>query len=84
MRHGHAVPVDMVVRAVARFAGGEMRDDLVAVEIEIDPFGARSSLAATHRFAIEGAGRGEVVNREGEVEGPERHVYSVAPAKAGA
>ena len=84
MRHRHAVPVDMVVRTVARFAGGKVRDDLVAVEIEIDPFAARPSFGATHRFAIEAARRGEVVDGEGEVEGPERHVYSVAPAEAGA
>jgi hypothetical protein len=33
----------MGVRTVTRFAGGKVRDDLVAVEIEIDPFAARPS-----------------------------------------
>mgnify|MGYP003643165613 CR=1 FL=1 len=46
---------------------------LVAVKIEIHPFGRTAPLGAAEQAAIEGAGGGKVVHREGEVEGGEKH-----------
>jgi hypothetical protein len=60
-----------------------MRDDLVAVEIEIDPFVGRPPLRAAHHSAIEAARRIEVVDREGKVErGAGAWVSSIAGANA--
>jgi hypothetical protein len=41
-----------------------MRDDLMAVEIEIHPFIARASLGATEQVAVEGAGFGKIAYRK--------------------
>ena len=46
-----------------------MGDDLMAEKIEIHPFVRASSLRAAEQIAIESARGGEVVDREGEMEG---------------
>jgi hypothetical protein len=50
-----------------------MRDNLVAVEVEIDPFIARPTFAAAHHSAIKRARGGEIIDREGEVERGKGH-----------
>jgi len=37
MRHRHAVPIDWIVPGIVGPAPGAMGDDLVAIEIEVDP-----------------------------------------------
>src|SRR3546814_8096873 len=68
MRHGHVVAVDRVGVGAWACAGIEMRDDLMAVEIEIDPFGRAAALAAAKHTAVKGARGGEIVTRKGERE----------------
>src|SRR5690606_25954064 len=79
-REHHAEVGDGDVVAVDRVAGGdrggigrEVGDDLVAVEVEIDPFRAAAAFGAADDTAPEGARGGEVVDREGEVEGAQGH-----------
>ena len=69
MRHRHVMAVDRIAGAAAPRAGDEMGDDLMAVEIEIDPFVRASPLGAAEQPAIKGARGGEIVDREGEMEG---------------
>ena len=41
-----------------------MRNDLMAEEIEIHPFGARESFGTAEQVAIEGAGFGKIAYRK--------------------
>ena len=50
-----------------------MGDDLVTVEIEVHPMRARAAFFATEQVEIEAARGGEIVGREGEVEGLDGH-----------
>ena len=45
-----------------------MGDDLVAEEVEVDPVVSAAALGTAQDGAIEMAGGGEIVNREGDVE----------------
>ena len=73
VRHRHVVAVDRVGGPRGRGVGCEMGDDLVAVEIEVDPLVAAAPFGAADRPAPERARGGEVVDREGEVERAEGH-----------
>ena len=53
MRHGHVVPVDLVVMHVLLLAGIEVRDELVAEEIEVHPFVAAAAFRAAEQLAVE-------------------------------
>jgi hypothetical protein len=48
-----------------------MGDDLMAEEIEVDPFVRAPALGAAEQAAIEAAGGLEIVDRKSEVEGRE-------------
>ena len=50
-----------------------MGDDLVAVEIEIDPMVGAAAFGAAEQFAVEAPRGGKVVDRKGEVEGRKAH-----------
>ena len=58
MRHRHVVPVHFVVMHVLLPAGIEVRDDLVAEEIEVHPLVAAAPFGAAEQFAVETARRG--------------------------
>jgi len=49
-------------------AGLVVGDDLMAEEIEVDPLGGAAALRTAKSLAVEGAGGGEVVDGEGDVE----------------
>jgi len=53
--HRHVVAVHGVDRAVARFLGREMRDELMAEEVEVDPLGRAAPFGAAKQAAIERA-----------------------------
>ena len=53
-----------------------MRDDLVAVKIEIDPRISTPPLRATERPAIESARGSKIVDRKGEMEGAQAHMVN--------
>ncbi|NBS95806.1 MAG: hypothetical protein EBT08_06580 [Betaproteobacteria bacterium] len=55
--------------------GRQMRNDLVAKEIKIDPFGRASALGAAQQFAIKSAGSDQIVDGEGEVKGSLHEVH---------
>ncbi len=72
MRHGHVMAVDRVrdgvgVRCV--HAGLQVGDDLVAEQVEVDPFRRAAPLRAAEQPAIEAPRRGEIVDGKGDVEG---------------
>ncbi len=65
----HVVAVDGVRQPhPVRVRCVEMGDQLVAVEIEVDPVVCGSPLGATEQTAVEGSRRVEVVDGDGEVE----------------
>src|SRR5690606_20764420 len=76
MRNGDVVAVDRVRRLGARMLGGEVRHDLMAVEIEVDPLVGAAPLGTPEQSAVEGTRRGEIVDREREMEG----LHSIPPS----
>ena len=50
-----------------------MSDDLMAVEVEIDPMLGASPFRATKHLSVEAARGGKVVDRESEMERRKRH-----------
>jgi hypothetical protein len=52
-----------------------VRDDLMAAEVEVDPFGRTAAFRTAEQAAVEGAGGGEVVDGEGDVEGREVRMH---------
>ena len=71
---GNVVAVDGVVVGGAVGGGGlEVRDDLVAEEIEVDPLRGAAALGTAQGGSVEGASGVEVVNRKGDVKRREGH-----------
>ena len=70
--HGHGVAVDLVAEQGAPVGigerGVEVGDELVAVEVEVDPRRRRPTLRATEHFAVERPSGGEVVDRHRQME----------------
>ena len=68
----HGVAVDLVAEQVAPVGIGQTRvevgDELVAVEVEVDPRRRRPTLRATEHVAVERRGGGEVVDRHRQME----------------
>jgi hypothetical protein len=81
MRHWHAVTIDVIARAVARLTRCQMRDDLVPVEVEIDPFVGRTPFGAAHHPAIKGARSSQIIDGKGEME--RGQVHGMTPYRAG-
>ncbi len=69
MRHRHLLPIDPVVMDRGLLARIEVRDELMAEEIKIDPFRGAATLGAPQQLSIEGAGGRQVVYGNGEVKG---------------
>src|SRR5699024_8441756 len=67
------VAVDRVGQCVTGFAFAQMRGDLVAVEIEIDPVVAFAAFVATERVAVKMPGGFEVADRKGKMKGAVGH-----------
>ncbi len=67
MAHRHLFAVDFVMRVRVRVFRRQVRHDLMTVEIEIDPFVARTTFFAAQQIAIEGARLGETADWKGEM-----------------
>ena len=67
MPHRNIFAVNFVCLFPCRSRWGQMGDDLVPEEIEIDPFGSRSTLRTAEQIAVKGARLVEVVNGKGQV-----------------
>jgi hypothetical protein len=46
-----------------------MGDDLMAIQVEVDPEIAAAPFRATHDAAVKGAGRRKIMHRKGDMEG---------------
>ena len=70
VRYRDGIAIDVVGGS---FGGGlgQVRDELVAEEVKVDPVIGCAALGATEKFAIERTGCGQVVNRHGEMEAVE-------------
>jgi hypothetical protein len=72
--HRHVVAVHGARLSMARFLRREVRDHLVAVEVEVHPALRAAAFGTPEEAAVEAARFGEVVDGEGEVEeGLRRH-----------
>ena len=68
MAHRNVLPVDQAGRVGHPGGADPVRDDLVPVEIEIDPVVGRAAFGATEESAVEAARLAEIGNRKGKVE----------------
>ena len=66
--HRHVMAIDRAGLPVADFLGREVRDNLVAVEIEIDPRVGRAPLGTAEQAAVKGPRLGKVIHGESEME----------------
>ena len=81
MRDGNLVAVDWIAvvggDATGRGGGLEVRDDLVAVEIEVDPVVGAAAFRAAEDGCVEVARGVEVVDRKGDVKGLDGHTKMI-------
>lgn len=68
MAHRHVVPVNCAGFLVPAFVRCQVRNDLVAIEVEVHPFRRTAAFSTPEQFAIELARCGKVVDGEGEME----------------
>jgi len=74
MRHWYMVTVDRVAAAVdLTFAWNQMGDDLMAIEVEVNPFRRTTPFGASELFFLEEERAYEIMDREGEMERTKRH-----------
>jgi hypothetical protein len=73
MRHGHVPAIHFVVMHVLPLRVIQVRDQLVAEEVEIHPLVRTTPFRATENAAVEFARRGEVMNGNREMKGLEHH-----------
>ncbi len=82
MRHRHVVAVHGVRRGVGAFARrGEVGDDLVAEEVEVDPGLGAAPLAAAQKADVESPRGRKIMHGKGQVEGAQAH-RAAAPQAA--
>lgn len=74
MRHRNTVTINRVAPGIASSTLCQMRDDLMAVEIEVDPGIGAATFPATDHAAPKSPGSGQVIDRECEVKGTQRHL----------
>jgi hypothetical protein len=53
-------------------------DDLMTVEVEIDPLVRASALGTAEQLAVKAASRGKVIDRESEMERREAHEFDMS------
>ncbi|GAA4722556.1 hypothetical protein GCM10023325_19920 [Sphingomonas lutea] len=76
MRDGHLIAVDRIGRPGAHRVRCQMGDDLMPVEIEIDPMIGAPPFGAAEQAAVEAARGGKVIDRESEMEGRQAHALT--------
>ena len=67
MAHRHGLAVNAVPGRLAHLLGGQMRDDLVTEQVEVDPVVRRPTFRTPQQPAIETARGGQIIDREGKV-----------------
>ena len=77
MRNGDLLAIDGVRGAPGEGVGNEMSDDLMTMQIKVDPFVRASSFGAAQQSRVEAAGCLKIVDRECEVERRKGHVRAV-------
>src|SRR5690606_30619793 len=80
-RHRHVLAIHFVVHGPTRARRRiQVRDQLMAEEVEVHPFGRTATLGTAEQPAIEGARLGEVAYGHRQMEGLQRHAVRAPPA----
>lgn len=77
MRDGNVLAIDGIAGPGPHRIGSEVSDDLVSMEIEVDPIPGASPFAATEQATVEAARGAQIVNRKGKMERRQAHVRPV-------
>jgi len=72
MTHGHGLAIQQVGARDAIF-WSEMSNDLMAVEIEVNPIGRGAALRAAEHPAVKGTRLRQIANGKGEMKPGSRH-----------
>ena len=67
--HRHLVAVHLVGPGLRHLVGAQVRRDLVTEEVEVDPALRLAADAAAEQLDVETAGRRQIGDRKGEMEG---------------
>ena len=81
MRHGHIMPIDRIGRRNRAGIGVEVRHDLVAVEIKVDPMFRTTALTAAKHAPVERAGGLKIMDGKGKVKRTHASFLMAAPAQ---
>jgi hypothetical protein len=73
MRHRDVVAVDRIDRSRAHGIDGQMRDELMAVEVEVDPPVGAAAFAAAEQLTVKPSRGGEVVDGKGQMKWRQAH-----------
>jgi hypothetical protein len=68
VRDGYVVAVDRIAGALAGRVRDQVRDELVAAQVPVDPGVGAAALRAAEHVAVEVSGVGQVVHRDREME----------------
>ena len=69
MRHRHRMAIDRIMPRHRLVTIDAVRDDLMAIEVEIDPVGIAAPFGTAKHTAIEMARGGQIVDGKGDVKG---------------
>jgi hypothetical protein len=84
MRHRHVMAVHRIMMrgrpaSIRPRARMDMRDDLVPIEIEVDPFVRTAPLRTAEQIAVKGARGDKIMDRKGQVQGPDASHIAMLP-----
>jgi hypothetical protein len=78
VRHRHIVPIDFVVMYVLFPGRIEVRDHLVAEEVEVHPFLAAAAFGTAEQLAVETTRGAKIVDRDRQMKGLWHRRQSIA------
>lgn len=76
MGNWNVLPVDRIASAPRDGVGDEMSDDLVTVQVEIDPFVCAAPFRTAKKLAVEPPRSSKIIDGEGEMERRQAHAAS--------
>ena len=72
----NVLPIDRIVSASRNGVGNKMSDDLVTMQVEIDPLVCATAFRAAEKLAVEPPCGSKIIDGEGEMERRQAHAAS--------
>lgn len=68
MAHRHVMAIYRATRLVTAFVRGQVGDDLVPIEIKVNPFGCAASFRTSQQFTVESTSLCNITHGESQME----------------